>query len=382
MKAIFITFADLGTRKNLKTGDIAPVLDYFESRGEIVQIISRMGRDTRFDNRQNSAVPWLLHAIIGVFGKITSPRHARRVEEKVFDFFASRMLHERGIVFFHPDMCPKTIAKAKKMGSVCVAIPAVADQRFVCKLLESEMKKWGGVVSNDMTDPSSISIMDYVIANSEYSKNTYVQEGFDADHIYCGTFDADFEKFKPGTPDPDYFTVVFPASNTGILKGLQYLLDAWELLDVPNKKLILFGTLSDWPKKAQEKYSHIIENDSTVEKRGLVSSLAGVLAQAHVVVLPSFTEGFSRSIAEAMVCSVPVIVTDRVNDLIVDHKNGLLVPVGESKPVLEALEFLYHNPSQAKELGEKGRETILAKKSFGEDVFIAYQDIKKKYETI
>ena len=81
-----------------------------------------------------------------------------------------------------------------------------------------------------------------------------------------------------------------------------------------------------------------------------------------------------------MVCSVPVIVTNRVNDLIVDHENGLLVPVGESKPILEALEFLYNNPDHAKELGQKGRETILAKKSFGEDVYIAYQDIKKNYE--
>ena len=380
MKAIFVTFADLGTRKNLKTDEILPALDYFESKSEIVQVISRVGRDAKFGNRQAAAVPWMLHAAIAVCGKIFGSMRARRIEEKVFDMRASRLLHEKGIVFFHPDLCPRTVAKAKKMGSVCVAIPSVADQRFVRKILESEMAKWEGSVKNDMLDPSSIADMDYLITNSSFGTSTYVSEGFPKEKIYTAQYDIDAKKFSPDDSAHDGFTVLFPASNTGILKGLQYLLDAWHEISVPDKKLLLLGHRSDWPSSAEKKYSEIIKNDPTIFEMGLPKNHIEIMKSSDVVVMPSFTEGFGKSIAEALSCGVPVIATNRVTDLFVDGENGIVVPVGESQPIAEALEFLSKNPDARKKMGEAGRAIVLAKKSFGEELFAAYEDIKKRYE--
>ncbi len=382
MKAIFVTFADLGTRKNLKTDEILPALDYFESKGEIVQVISRMGHDVRFGNRQKSAIPWFVHGVIAVLGKLFGTIHARRLEEKLFDFSARRILKEKGIVFFHPDLCPKTITKAKRMGSVCVAIPSVADQRFVRKILEQEMKKWGGELKNDMLDPSSISEMDYIITNSSFGTQSYVSEGFPREKIFTAQYDIDTEKFSPSTaPHSDgSFTVLFPASNTGILKGLQYLLDAWQELLIPNKKLILFGIRSDWPVNAEKKYSQLISSDPSIVSMGHVSNPLPIIQQADVVVLPSFTEGFGKSIAESLACGVPVIATNRVTDLLHDKKNGVIVSVGESKPIKDALELLYKNPDIRKRLGQNGRTTMLDKRSFGEELFSAYQTIKNNYE--
>ena len=382
MKAIFVTFADLGTRKNLKTDEILPALDYFESKGEITQVVSRMGHDVRFGNRQKSAIPWFVHGVIAVLGQLFGIMYARRLEEKLFDLSARRILKEKGIVFFHPDLCPKTIAKAKRMGSVCVAIPSVADQRFVRKILEQEMKKWGGELKNDMLDPSSISEMDYIITNSSFGTQSYVSEGFPREKIFTAQYDIDTEKFSPSTTmrTDDSFTVLFPASNTGILKGLQYLLDAWQELSISNKKLILFGIRSDWPVNTEKKYSKIISSDPTIVSMGHVSNPLPIIQQADVVILPSFTEGFGKSIAESLSCGVPVIATNRVTDLLHDNENGIVVPVGDSKSIKEALEFLYQNPEIRKRLSQHGRATMLSKKSFGEELFSAYQAIKNNHE--
>lgn len=377
MKAVFVTYADLGTKTNLKTDEILPALRFFMARGAIGQIISRVGTDRSFAPVQKSAIPWIVHAGIAAYGKIAGAMRARRIEERVFDVLASRMLREKGIVFFHPDMCPRTIAKAKRMGSVCVAIPSVADQRFVRKMLADEMAKWGEQIPGAIIDKSSVGEMDYLVTNSAYGTGTYVAEGFPGDRIMKAEYDIDLDHFKPNPLPRDGFTVLFPASNTTILKGLQYLLDAWTRLDIPDKKLIILGSRSGWPKTAEEQAAHIISNDHTIIERGYVSDIAPLVSGADVVVQPTFTEGFGKSIAESLASGVPVVATDRVTDLVRNGENGIIVPVADADAIKDAMLYLHDNPSVRKSMGEKGRQIMLEKKGFGERLYEIYEIINQ-----
>jgi glycosyltransferase involved in cell wall biosynthesis len=69
--------------------------------------------------------------------------------------------------------------------------------------------------------------------------------------------------------------------------------------------------------------------DGTIEYLGDVPDIRPVLAEAHVLVLPSYREGTPRSVLEAMSTGRPVIVTDvpGCRETIVDGEHGLVVPV-------------------------------------------------------
>ena len=404
MKAIFVTFADLGSKRNLKTDEILPALEYFEEKGVLGQVISRVGT-RKGAGSSVAAIPYMAHAVLAILGRtVMTPSAVRRIEEVLFDMRAAAaldrtILAEGAIVFVHPDACTRTVKKAKALGGTVVAIPSVADQRYVKKLLASELQKWGGSISRAEIDGSSVDDVDYIVTNSAFGTSTYVAEGFPADRIYEVRYDVDTEKFAPGMSRdsgsvdgvkngvkdrmadegvPKKFTVLFPASNTGVLKGLQYLLDAWKNLDAPNKELVVLGYRSFWPTEMEKKYADQIHQDPTIAERGIVRDPSGLIKNADIVVLPSFTEGFGKTIAEAMACGVPVVTTDRVTDLVRDGENAIIVPAGSSQTIKDALMYLYEHPDIRKKMGETGRQTMLSKKPFGEELFEAYQDIAQK----
>jgi glycosyltransferase involved in cell wall biosynthesis len=79
-----------------------------------------------------------------------------------------------------------------------------------------------------------------------------------------------------------------------------------------------------------------------------------------VFVLPSWAEGLSLAVLEAMACARPVVTTwpDRAgHDAIQDGQNGLLVPYGQEDALAQALISLAEQPEAAAALGRAARET-------------------------
>lgn len=82
--------------------------------------------------------------------------------------------------------------------------------------------------------------------------------------------------------------------------------------------------------------------------------------QAAVVVNPSLSESFGRSLIEAMAVAVPVVAT-RVGGMpeIVDHgRQGLLVPPEDAAALADALVHVLANPAGAARLGQAGRKKV------------------------
>jgi len=79
---------------------------------------------------------------------------------------------------------------------------------------------------------------------------------------------------------------------------------------------------------------------------------------ADVALVPSLTEPFGLVAAEAMACGKPVVASrvGGLQEVVVDHQTGLLVPPGDSELLAEAIQFLITNPHQASEMGKRGRE--------------------------
>lgn len=86
------------------------------------------------------------------------------------------------------------------------------------------------------------------------------------------------------------------------------------------------------------------------------------IAQADVVVLPSYREGLPRSLLEAGAMARPVVATDTVGcrDVVVDGTTGYLVPVMDAVALADAMFRLIENREQAAMMGVAARARVVA----------------------
>jgi len=78
---------------------------------------------------------------------------------------------------------------------------------------------------------------------------------------------------------------------------------------------------------------------------------------ADVFVMPSFNEGMSNSILEAMACALPVIATgvSGTNSMVRDGHTGLLVPPRDPEALAGALQRLLNDPAERSAMATAGR---------------------------
>ena len=86
--------------------------------------------------------------------------------------------------------------------------------------------------------------------------------------------------------------------------------------------------------------------EGVVEYLGEARDVRPVLAQAHVMVLPSYGEGTPRSVLEAMAMGRAVVTTDApgCRETVVHERNGLVVPVGDAAALAAAMARLVRDP--------------------------------------
>jgi glycosyltransferase involved in cell wall biosynthesis len=86
---------------------------------------------------------------------------------------------------------------------------------------------------------------------------------------------------------------------------------------------------------------------------------ARLLANAALLVQPSYRENFGMAVAEAMAVGVPVVVSNRVNicDDIAAADAGLVVP-REISPLARAIVTLLADPERRAQMGERGKRLV------------------------
>jgi len=103
-----------------------------------------------------------------------------------------------------------------------------------------------------------------------------------------------------------------------------------------------------------------------------------ILYLTDVYVLPSYREGLSRTILEAMSMQKPVVTTDApgCKDVVKDGVNGFLVPVGDSWALKKAISNLIDDADLRRKMGEAGRRRAV--KEFSVDVILG--DLGRLYD--
>lgn len=145
-------------------------------------------------------------------------------------------------------------------------------------------------------------------------------------------------------------------------KGITELVNAFVKLNQlhDNTRLLLVGpkeqTISPLP-------SHIlqtIESHKSIEAVGMQHDIRPWLAAADVFVFPSYREGFPNVVIEAGAMALPSIVTDinGSNEIIIEGKNGLIIPSHDSDSLFNSMLRLYSDASLRQSLSRNARDLI------------------------
>src|SRR5262249_35825678 len=93
---------------------------------------------------------------------------------------------------------------------------------------------------------------------------------------------------------------------------------------------------------------------------GEVRDVPGLLARASLFVLPSYTEGISLTLLEAMARGLPVVAT-RVGgnpEVVEGGETGLLVPARDAEALAAAVLDLQRGPERGGRMGAAGRRRV------------------------
>lgn len=103
---------------------------------------------------------------------------------------------------------------------------------------------------------------------------------------------------------------------------------------------------------------------------GHVDDMVSLLGSVDVMVLPSYREGLPRTLVEAAACGLPLITTDvpGCREVVSDGIDGLLVPMGDSEALAQAIRRLQDKPEFARALGDAARTK--ARTQFDERIVI------------
>lgn len=138
------------------------------------------------------------------------------------------------------------------------------------------------------------------------------------------------------------------------------------------KRKSIRGFLSDAARDFYDKNTQKIEktiSDFVGDQHNKNSCYLGVISgsekeraflEADLFVLPSYTEGFSMSVLEAMSYGLPVIVTPvgAFPEIIKDGVNGYFVQQGNSMDIDNKIERLILNPQEVRKIGENNRKYV------------------------
>lgn len=182
---------------------------------------------------------------------------------------------------------------------------------------------------------------------------------------------TDLTAFNPAESPEEIPTVLLPARMLWD-KGVREFVEAAKILNARGHQVrfVLSGNTDDQnPAAVPQEQLDSWNREGLVEWLPHTKNIAMRLAKSHIVALPSYREGFPKTLIDAAAAGRAVVTTDvpGCRDAIKPGVTGLLVPPHDSKRLAEAIESLVLDPERRRALGRAGRALAEAKYSI-EDV--------------
>jgi starch synthase len=247
---------------------------------------------------------------------------------------------------------------AKKRGAKYICDRGSSHIRFQNQILHEEYDRQGlsfaGVDSRVIdAEEAEYDLADAITVPSTFAKDTFVAAGVSSQKVRVLPLGVELARFRAvSSPRAHEFQVLF-AGSICIRKGIHYLLDAYEKLNHPGKKLVLVGgvepKLEPLLSKGRERQDIVCTGHLPQEE------MMRVMSESHVLVLPSVEDGFGLVMAQAMACGCPVIASTNTGgpDLFDDEVEGFFVPIRNSDAIAGRLQRLADNPELRASMGQR-----------------------------
>ena len=148
-------------------------------------------------------------------------------------------------------------------------------------------------------------------------------------------------------------------------KGINELVAAFDRLnrEFPATKLLLVGKFEDELDPVLPETKQMIEKNPKIEFAGYQNDVRPYFAAADVAVLPSYREGFPNVVIQAGAMGLAQIVTDinGCNEVVVDGRNGLIVPKQNEEALYEAMRRLTTDRELTARMAASARELIASR---------------------
>ncbi len=191
---------------------------------------------------------------------------------------------------------------------------------------------------------------------------------------YGNVMGIDLRRFDP--EDTEVVEVAKPLRRPGVFtfifigrivrdKGINELIEAFKRLNAqyPNTRLILVGSTEQDLDPVKPETLAEIESNPVIEAVGRQNDVRPWLAAADAFVFPSYREGFPNVVIEAGAMGLPSIVTD-INgsrEIIIDGKNGAIVPSKDAEALYRAMKRMATDAGWRETLASNARTMIASR---------------------
>lgn len=174
---------------------------------------------------------------------------------------------------------------------------------------------------------------------------------------------VDVTMFVPTEEPASPLTVILPARML-YDKGVAEFVEAAKVLRGRGCKarFVLAGDLDpENPAAISQDQMQLWQQEGYVEWWGHRSDMSAVLAQSHIVCLPSYREGLPKALLEAAASGRPIVATDvpGCREIVQEGVNGFLVPVRDCHALAGAVQKLLADGNLRKAMGAKGRDMVV-----------------------
>jgi glycosyltransferase involved in cell wall biosynthesis len=215
---------------------------------------------------------------------------------------------------------------------------------------------------------------DAIISLTDQITEELLGAGFSRERIVLVPNGVDAARFAPVSPEqraalrkqlnlPMERPVVFFAGRFEAQKAVDVLLRAWQQVQAQHPEVLLALAGDGSLRGALEQLSHDLHISETVRFLGYTDQMLAYYQAADLFVLPSWSEGMSNALLEAMACGLAPVATaiPGNTDVVTSGQDGLLVQAGDEHALAKAITRLLANAGERQQIAAAARQTIISR---------------------
>ncbi|MCS7261243.1 MAG: glycosyltransferase family 4 protein [Anaerolineae bacterium] len=258
----------------------------------------------------------------------------------LFDLWTAMYLPRCDLFHGWSGMCLYTLRRARRFGAVTVVERASSHPNTYLRLLRDEYARWNVRSKVPMWNYRrllrELEEVDYVTIPSPFVRDSMLNAGASPDKLIEIPFGVDLSRFHPaqdGSTHP--FRVAF-AGQVSLLKGVPYLVGAWQQLGWKDSELWIIGAIAPDVRYMLAGWRNL----PGVRLIPYSRHLETLLSQCDVFVFPSIQEGSALVTYEALACGLPVITTPNAGSVVRDGQEGFIVPIRDVDALCDRMQRL------------------------------------------